>query len=87
MDLLSDESNDGDKVNKSSVEAVPLDVLDHVKLNQTLETPYSIFKGCVKAPMQKEAIFNKENLKEVEAKLKQAFVEFYHKIRLLKGYR
>ncbi|KAL5767859.1 hypothetical protein ACOSQ2_014642 [Xanthoceras sorbifolium] len=98
--LQLDESSDHDKqINSTNqkiqeqkqknfhgIEPVPLDVLNRVKLNKTLETPYSIIKGFVNAPKQTEATFNKENLKEVEKKLKRAFIEFYHKIRLLKGY-
>ncbi|KAK2638327.1 hypothetical protein Ddye_026122 [Dipteronia dyeriana] len=74
------------KLEEQKQKTVPLDVLNRVKLNKTLETPYSIFKGFVNAPQHTEVTFNKENLKEVEKKLQHAFTEFYHKIRLLKNY-
>ncbi|TXG66365.1 hypothetical protein EZV62_007640 [Acer yangbiense] len=74
------------KLQEQRQRTVPLDVLNRVKLNKTLETPYSIFKGFVNAPKHTEVTFSKENLKEVEKKLEHAFTEFYHKIRLLKNY-
>ncbi|KAL9669812.1 hypothetical protein QQ045_007361 [Rhodiola kirilowii] len=38
-------------------------------------------------PKKTELKFTKENLKMVDNKLKHAFVEFYHKLKLLKSYR
>lgn len=65
----------------------PLEVLNHVKMNNTRETPRSTIKSFLNVPKQTELKFNRENLKKVEEQLKQAFVEFYHKLRLLKSYR
>ncbi|BBG94270.1 Phosphate transporter PHO1 homolog 3 [Prunus dulcis] len=54
----------------------PLDILNHVTMNHTVETPVSTIKG-----------FLNRNLKKVEEQLKGAFIEFYRKLRLLKSYR
>ncbi|KAL5761719.1 hypothetical protein ACOSP7_017983 [Xanthoceras sorbifolium] len=64
----------------------PLDVLDRVSINNTLETPRSTIKGVLNVPQQTELKFNRENLKKVEDQLKRAFIEFYQKLRLLKSY-
>lgn len=64
----------------------PLEVLNHVKMNITKETPRSTIKGFLH-PLQTELEFSRENLKKVEGKLKLAFVEFYQKLRLLRSYR
>ncbi|XP_042499329.1 phosphate transporter PHO1 homolog 3-like isoform X1 [Macadamia integrifolia] len=62
----------------------PLQILNHVKLNNTLETPCSTVKGILKIPMNRE--LNLQGLKKVEGQLKQTFIEFYQKLRLLKSY-
>ncbi|XP_015895052.3 phosphate transporter PHO1 homolog 3 [Ziziphus jujuba] len=64
----------------------PLDVLNHVQFNNTLETPRSTIKGVLNVPMQTELTFSRENLNKVEGQLKRAFVEFYQKLRLLKNF-
>ncbi|KAI9162357.1 hypothetical protein LWI28_026496 [Acer negundo] len=71
----------------SSDDDDPLDVLDHVELHNTLGTPYSIIRRFVNSTdQQKQVTFNRDTLKKVESKLKRAFVQFYHKIGLLKSY-
>lgn len=54
-----------------------LEVLDRVKITNTLETPRSTIKGALKVPQHRELKFNRENLRKVEDQLKRAFVEFY----------
>ncbi|KAE8653711.1 Phosphate transporter PHO1-like protein 5 [Hibiscus syriacus] len=68
------------------VKPAPLEVLDRVKMNNTLDTPRSTIKGVLQVPNQTELSFSRENLRKVEEKLKVAFVEFYQKLRLLKSY-
>lgn len=65
----------------------PLGVLNHVRLNNTLETPGSTIKGVFNYSAQTELQFNRKNLKKVEEQLKRVFIEFYQKLRLLKNYR
>ena len=64
----------------------PLEVLNYVTMNKTVETPRSTIKEVLKVPQQTELTFNRQNLKKVEAQLKRAFVEFYQKLRLLKSF-
>ncbi|KAL1215323.1 Phosphate transporter PHO1-like protein [Cardamine amara subsp. amara] len=64
----------------------PIEVLDHIKINNTKATPRSTIKGVLYSSSQNEIKYNRHNLKEVEDKLKFAFIEFYQKLRLLKSY-
>ncbi|KAM4089564.1 hypothetical protein ACB094_07G162700 [Castanea mollissima] len=72
--------------NMKATRPAPLEILSHVKMNNTQETPRSTIKGLLKHPVQKEMNFTRENLRKVEDQLKRAFVEFYQKLRLLKNY-
>ncbi|CAN8272669.1 unnamed protein product [Cochlearia groenlandica] len=90
----SNKSEDKDHVTTSnssikmgSVRPTQLDVLDRIKINNTKETPRSTIKGVLYSSEKDEIIFNRNNLKEVENKLKFAFIEFYQKLRLLKSFR
>ncbi|WCJ22199.1 EXS (ERD1/XPR1/SYG1) family protein [Euphorbia peplus] len=61
-----------------------LEVLDHVKFNNTLESPRSTIKEFLK--VDHELKFTRDNLRRVEEQLKLAFIEFHHKLRLLKSF-
>ena len=73
--------------NTRATRPAPLEVLNHVRMNNTQETPRSTIKGFLNYPVQTELNFTRENLKKVEDQLKRAFVEFYQKLRFLKNYR
>ncbi|TKY58899.1 Phosphate transporter PHO1-like 3 [Spatholobus suberectus] len=64
----------------------PLEVLDHVQLNHTFETPRSTIKGVLNFPGLTELNFSRKNLNKIEEQLKRTFIEFYRKLRLLKSY-
>ncbi|CAN6549200.1 unnamed protein product [Malus baccata var. baccata] len=64
----------------------PLDILDRVKMNHTVETPCSTIKGFLNVAPQTELKFSRVNLNKVEEQLRGAFVVFYQKLRLLKSY-
>lgn len=92
-----DEEKDGKKTENSKTQEKkaeslrgarpsPLDILNHVTMNHTVETPVSTIKGFLNVPTQTELKFSRENLKKVEEQLKGAFIEFYRKLRLLKSY-
>ncbi|XP_054793044.1 phosphate transporter PHO1 homolog 3-like isoform X2 [Prosopis cineraria] len=70
----------------SNTKPASLEVLDRVRLNNTPETPCSTIKSFLNYSTQTELQFNRKNLKKVEEQLKQAFIEFYQKLRLLKNY-
>lgn len=61
-----------------------LEVLDHVKINVEPETPVSTLKGVIMSKAERP--FTKNELKKAEDLMTIAFVEFYHKLRLLKSY-
>ncbi|KAK8677232.1 hypothetical protein V6N13_142780 [Hibiscus sabdariffa] len=91
------EDSDEDKQDKVEVQKpvvkelkgrkpAPLEILNRVKMNNTLATPRSTIKGVLNVPKHTELKFNRDNLKKVEDQLKRAFVEFYQKLRLLKSF-
>ncbi|MCL7026488.1 hypothetical protein MKW94_018002 [Papaver nudicaule] len=64
-----------------------LEILNCVKLNNALGTPSATIKGFLNKNANNEGqSFKKQNLKRVEEQLKSAFVNFYHKLQLLKSY-
>ena len=65
----------------------PLDVLDRVKINNTLESPMSTIRSVLNDSKDKDLSFTREELKEAEGRLKVVFIEFYRKLHLLKHYR
>lgn len=75
------------EVNVNDNEEDPLEVLEHVKINNTLESPISTIKGVFKDSKEEELSYNKEELRKAEEQLRVAFIEFYHKLHLLKHYR
>ncbi|KAK6129181.1 hypothetical protein DH2020_037075 [Rehmannia glutinosa] len=62
-----------------------LEVLDHVKINVDPDTPVSTLRNLIKSS-KSDLSFSKEELRKAEAKLQQAFIEFYQQLRLLKSY-
>ncbi|KAF8378710.1 hypothetical protein HHK36_030058 [Tetracentron sinense] len=75
-----------EKANTYDSKPDPLDILEHVKINNTLETPKSTTKGILKDSKEEELSYGKEELRTVEPQLKLVFVEFYQKLLLLKHY-
>ncbi|KAJ0469432.1 putative SPX domain-containing protein [Helianthus annuus] len=71
---------------RNQTKMVSLDILNHIKINVTPESGLSppwrtIFDGT-----KSGLSFSKSELRTAQAKLKQAFVEFHRKLRLLKSY-
>ncbi|XP_050373013.1 phosphate transporter PHO1 homolog 10 [Argentina anserina] len=64
----------------------PLEVLEGVRIIHTLESPISTIKGVFKDSKEEHLSFDKDELRGVEERLRVAFIEFYHKLRLLKHY-
>ncbi|XP_050384344.1 phosphate transporter PHO1 homolog 9-like isoform X2 [Argentina anserina] len=63
-----------------------LEILEHVKINVTPETPVSTLKGIILNSEKQDLSFSKKELRKAEEQMKQAFNEFYQKLRLLKSY-
>ncbi|KAL0287512.1 UNVERIFIED_CONTAM: Phosphate transporter [Sesamum calycinum] len=87
MELVKLKNQDYKQNDIRAIRPAPLEILQHVKFNTSQETPRSTIKGFLNIPNQKDLKFSKDNLKRAEEQLKKAFVEFYHKLRLLKNYR
>lgn len=62
-----------------------LEILDHVKINVTPETPVSTVKGILKSS-KPDLSFSKKELRKAEEQMTEAFNEFYQKLRLIKSY-
>ncbi|KAI3452277.1 hypothetical protein Pfo_008942 [Paulownia fortunei] len=62
-----------------------LEILDHVKLNVDPDTPVSTLRNVIKSS-KSDLSFSKEELRKAEEKLRQAFIQFYQQLRLLKSY-
>lgn len=80
---ISSGSFRGNRVNSDN----PLDVLERVRINNTLESPMSTIRSVLNDSKDKDLQFKKEELKEAEGRLKVVFVEFYRRLHLLKHYR
>lgn len=80
-------SDDREVLNIYDYKEDPLEVLEHVKIKNTLESPISTIKGVFKDSREEELSFGKEELKRVEERLRAVFIQFYHKLQLLKHYR
>ncbi|KVH92724.1 EXS, C-terminal [Cynara cardunculus var. scolymus] len=59
-----------------------LEVLNHIKINATPETPRSTMRSVFNST-RSDLHFNKKELRDAQEKLKKAFIEFHQKLRLL----
>ncbi|XP_016488360.2 phosphate transporter PHO1 homolog 10 [Nicotiana tabacum] len=64
----------------------PLEILDHIKIVNTFESPMSTIRGVLRESKENDLSYKKEELKKVEQRLKIIFFEFYQKLRLLKHF-
>ncbi|XP_076886840.1 phosphate transporter PHO1 homolog 3-like [Bidens hawaiensis] len=78
MEVISEQHQDHNKM-------ASLDVLNRVKINATTETPRSTVRNVFNS-LNVDLNYNKNELKNAQGKLKQAFLEFHEKLRLLKNY-
>lgn len=76
----------GKNVKTATFNLPSLEVLNHIKINVSPETPVSTLKAILMSS-NSDLRFSREELKKVEERLKQAFLEFYQKLGLLKSYR
>ncbi|KAI3934655.1 hypothetical protein MKX01_012195 [Papaver californicum] len=87
-----EDSNRGLAVDKSNFgndnfKPAPLEILEHVKINNEPETPKSTIKAMLlKDSKDMKLKFNRMQLKKAEEQLKQVFIEFHWKLRQLKRY-
>ncbi|GLU03350.1 hypothetical protein SLE2022_205530 [Rubroshorea leprosula] len=74
------------KEEESGSKEDPLQVLERVKINNTLESPLSTMNDVFKDSKHDELSLNKNELKEAKEKLRPVFIEFYQKLCLLQHY-
>ncbi|THG04267.1 hypothetical protein TEA_030074 [Camellia sinensis var. sinensis] len=72
------------KNSKAQPRPAPLEILNQVKMNNTLETPRSTIKGLLSVHNLKEIKFSRENLKKVEEQLKRAFIDLLNMLAFSK---
>ncbi|CAH8390139.1 unnamed protein product [Eruca vesicaria subsp. sativa] len=61
-------------------------VLDRIRLNKDQETTLSRIRNVLKLSHHEELKFTRENLKKIEERLKDVFIEFYRKLKHLNNY-
>ncbi|KAF8103840.1 hypothetical protein N665_0183s0018 [Sinapis alba] len=83
-ETVADGSNRGGSTRGNVPEA--LSVLDRIRLNKAQETPLSRIRNVLKLSHHEELKFTRENLKKIEERLKDVFIEFYRKLKHLNNY-
>ncbi|XP_022993544.1 phosphate transporter PHO1 homolog 9-like [Cucurbita maxima] len=68
-----------------TIQKLKLELLSQVRINVQPETPISTLK-CMVMSSTSQLSYNKTELRKAEELMKRAFVEFYQKLRVLKGY-
>jgi hypothetical protein len=78
-------NSNGRKVEIRGIRPASLEILDHVKINVTPETPVSTLKGILMSS-NSNLSFSKRELRKAEEQMTRAFIEFNRKLLLLKSY-
>ncbi|VVA20084.1 PREDICTED: phosphate transporter PHO1 [Prunus dulcis] len=81
----SDQKGNGSTADIKGFKPPSLEILDHIKINVTPETPVSTVKGILKSS-KPDLSFSKKELRKAEEQMTEAFNEFYQKLRLIKSY-
>ncbi|KAI3907590.1 hypothetical protein MKW98_016234 [Papaver atlanticum] len=87
-----EDSNGGVDVDKidganDNFKPAPVEILEHVRINNEPETPKSTIKAMLRKDSKDTKLkFNRKQLKKAEEQLKQVFIEFHWKLRQLKRY-
>ncbi|XP_059317309.1 phosphate transporter PHO1 homolog 10-like [Lycium ferocissimum] len=75
-----------DNRDTDSTKTDPLEILDHIKIVNTFESPMSTIRGVLSESKENDLSYKKEELKKVEHRLKLIFIELYQKLRHLKHF-
>ncbi|XP_028794204.1 phosphate transporter PHO1 homolog 10-like [Neltuma alba] len=87
MDVTNGNANhDGEEGRSNYNRRDPLEILDQVKIDNTIEASTSAIRSVFTGFKQEESSFSKEDLRKVEKQLRLVFVEFYQKLLNLKNY-
>ncbi|KAG4996696.1 hypothetical protein JHK85_028135 [Glycine max] len=73
--------------NNNYITKDPLEILQHVKVDNVPQSPISTIKKAFTDSSDNELSFSKEELRKVKEQLRLVFVEFYQKLLHLKDYR
>lgn len=79
-------NSNGKKAEIRGFRPASLEILDHVKINVTPETPVSTLKGILMMSSNSDLSFSKRELRKAEEQMTRAFIEFNRKLLLLKSY-
>ncbi|XP_062120455.1 phosphate transporter PHO1 homolog 10 isoform X2 [Humulus lupulus] len=82
----SQSSGSEEKVKVADQNHDPVEALEHVKINNTPQSPVSTIKDVLRDSKVEDLSYGKGNLRRAEQQLRVAFIEFYHKLYLLKQY-
>ncbi|KAG4957179.1 hypothetical protein JHK84_043129 [Glycine max] len=74
------------EANNNYITKDPLEILQHVKVDNVPQSPISTIKKAFTDSSDNELSFSKEELRKVEEQLRLVFVEFYQKLLHLKDY-
>ncbi|KAG4402030.1 hypothetical protein GLYMA_02G110600v4 [Glycine max] len=74
------------EANNNYITKDPLEILEHVKVDNVPQSPISTIKKAFTDSSDNELSFSKEELRKVEEQLRLVFVEFYQKLLHLKDY-
>ncbi|KAI3761968.1 hypothetical protein L1987_52391 [Smallanthus sonchifolius] len=85
MKVIHEEQQEKRSDNVREYQMASLEVLNHIKINTTAESPLSVIKNMFHGS-KSDLHFNKKELRDAKEMLKQAFIEFHEKLRLLKNY-
>ncbi|KAG4991315.1 hypothetical protein JHK87_024772 [Glycine soja] len=75
------------EANNNYITKDPLEILQHVKVDNVPQSPISTIKKAFTDSSDNELSFSKEELRKVKEQLRLVFVEFYQKLLHLKDYR
>lgn len=75
------------EANNNYITKDPLEILEHVKVDNVPQSPISTIKKAFTDSSDNELSFSKEELRKVKEQLRLVFVEFYQKLLHLKDYR
>ncbi|XP_071731053.1 phosphate transporter PHO1 homolog 3-like [Rutidosis leptorrhynchoides] len=85
LEVIHEENQEKKVDDGKEYKMASLEVLNHIKFNPTTESPRSTMKSVFRI-LRSDLHYNKKELKDAQEKLKQAFIEFHEKLRLLKNY-
>lgn len=85
LEVIQEEHKENRLDDDKEYKMASLEVLNHIKINATTETPRSTMRNVFNS-LNLDLQYNKNELNNAQGKLKEAFIEFHEKLRFLKNY-